>query len=352
MCRASMVWITVAILFLGTASAVAGENEVREVTLEEAQSIAVENSEGLELAGLDVAEARIQLDQAETAQLMEPDPTALMQARAGYELAHLGKIMAQDDLALNVQTGFYQVLQLKDMLDVAEEALASAERQLDETEQKYDAGTATRYDVIQATSHVRGSAADVVQAEHGLELAIMNFLQTLGLDLDDNVRPQQKTFTMEERDIDLEEDVAFALDNREEIIQLETAVEVAEKSVELADNDYTPDLELEMAEIQLQQAKVQLEEAKKLLTLEIHQSYTEISEAEERIPALKKEVEEAEELHRISGKMYEADMITMTELQDSHLAVVAAQNELITAISDYNTAQARHSYTAAEALRD
>ncbi len=326
--------------------------EPQYVSLIEAQAMAATNSHGVKLAALRLEEAQVQLEQAQAAQIMQPSPTMLMQAQAGFDLAMQGYIMAQDDLVLTVKTDFYTVLQLENMLNIAEEGLESALRQLNVAEMKFEAGTVTRLDVIQASRNVLNSEAGVVQARHGLELAVLKFRQSLGLPLDTDVRPAAEAFEVVERSVDLEEDLRFALEHREEIRQLRVGVDVARKSVELADNDYTPALELRMARLQLEQATVQLEQVKQLLTLEMRQSYTSMQDARQRIPVLEKGVEEAQELLRLSELMYEADMITANDMQDAQLAIMAARNDLVTAITDFNIAQARYRYTVASALRE
>ncbi len=322
------------------------------VSLAEAQAMAAANSHDVKLAALRLEEAQVQLEQAQAAQIMQPSPTLLIQAQAGYDLAMQGYIMAQDDLVLTVKTDFYTVLQLENMLNIAEEGLESALRQLNVAEMKFEAGTVTRLDVIQASRNVLNSEAGVVQAGHGLDLAVLKFRQSLGLALDADVRPAAEAFEVVERSVDLEEDLRFALENREEIRQLRVAVEVARKSVELADNEYTPALELRMARLQLEQTMVQFEQVKQLLTLEMRQSYIAMQDARQRIPVLEKGVEEAQELLRLSELMYDADMITANDMQDAQLAVMAARNDLVSAITDFNIAQARYRHTVASALRE
>ena len=74
----------------------------------------------------------------------------------------------------------------------------------------------------------------------------------------------------------------------DEIKQLVLAIQVAEKNVEISDNDYTPVLTLEQAKLNLAKLKLQLEQARQGLALQIRQSYTDWKQAEERIPVLRK----------------------------------------------------------------
>ena len=113
--------------------------------------------------------------------------------------------------------------------------------------------------------------------------------------------------------------MAYALANRDEIKQLQLAIEVAEKNVELSDNDYTPALTLRQAELNLAKLKRQLEQVRQGLALQIKQSHSAWKEAEERIPVLQKGVEEATEMMRLSELSYEADMITSNDLEDAQI---------------------------------
>lgn len=334
---------------ISSGTAIAMEPQL--ITLAEAEEIAFENSISLYLASLTVEEANLGKKQAEAAAIMHPSPTMLMQVQAGVDLATQQYLMAKDSLALEVKTDFFNVLRLQNLLEIAEDALKSAGRNLDVTEKRYNAGTVTQLDVIQATRNLLSSQANITQLQHNLELVEMKFRQTLGLALEANILPETTAFEIQTRDIDLEADLEFALANREEISQLEVAVSVAEKSVELADNDYTPEMELEQTKLNLEKMRAQLDQVKQFLTLEIRQNYAAIKEAEQRIPVLEKGVEEAEEMLRLTELMYESHMIVSSDLADVQLAVTSAKNDLINAIYDYQLASSTYSYAAAEALR-
>lgn len=325
--------------------------QIQYLQLQEAKAIAYENSTSLYLSFLGKEEAQLNLQQAEAASIMQPSPTMLMQAQAGFDLARQAYLMEKENLALTVKTDFYNVLRLKSLLEIAEEGLESARRHQSTTEKKFSAGTVTQLDVIQATRSVLNSQADLDQLKHNLELAAMRFRQILGLSLDAPVFPENSSFSIEKTEFHLEEDLAFALENREEIRQLEVAVAVAKKNVELSDNDYTPPLNLKQAQLNLKTMEAQLQQVKEFLTLEIKQNYLAIKDAEKRIPVLEKGIEESEELLRLTELLYESDMVVSSDLADTRIAVASAKNELINAIYDYNLAKARYTYAVARALR-
>lgn len=337
-----------AVAFTGIAAAEG--NGIRYVALEEAEEKAFENSVSLELARLAVEEAEFQYKQAEAAMIMKPSPVLLMQAQAGLDVAQQKYLTARDELALEVRTDFFNVLRTQNLLKIAQEGLESARRHEQVAQKKLAAGIATRLDVIKASRSVLSSESSVSQASHGLELTQMKFRQTLGIHLDAAVLPQEIDLGVEPVEVDLDKDMAYALANRDEIKQLLLAIEVAEKNVEISDNDYTPVLTLQQAQINLAKLERQLEQVRQGLTLQIKQSHSAWKDAEERIPVLQKGVEEAEEMLRLSELSYEADMITSNDLEDAQIGVLAAKNELVNAIFDYNLAKTRYFHAVGRSL--
>lgn len=338
--------MTLVVLFSGVVAA----DGIKYVTLEEAEAIAFENSVTLELARLAVEEAEFQYKQAEAAMIMKPSPVMLMQAEMGLDVARQKYLTARDELAMEVRSDYFNALRTQNLRKIAEEGLESALRHEMVAEKKLAAGTATRLDVIKASRSVLSSQASVSQANHGLELTQMKFRQTLGIDLDAAVLPKEIALEVEPVEVSLDEDMAYALANRDEIKQLQLAIEVAEKNVEISDNDYTPALTLRQAELNLAKLKRQLEQVKQGLALQIKQSHSAWKDAEERIPVLQKGVEEATEMMRLSELSYEADMITSNDLEDAQIGVLAAKNELINAIFDYNLAKTRYFHAVARPL--
>ncbi len=330
---------------------VGSTTELHHVSLEEAEQIAYENSISLYLARVGVEEAELNYRQAEGAAIMRPSPITSMQAQAGLDLARQKYQMDKDNLALTVKTDFFNVLRLQSLLGIAQEGLESAERHLNVTQRKFELGTVTQLDVIQAARNVLNRQADIVSLEHNLELSEMKFRQTLGLSLNSAVLPERSAFEIEPVNIALEDDLEFALANREEIMQLKLAVAVAEKNVELVDNDYTPVLTLAQAQLNRNKMEAQLQQAKQLLTMEIKQNYLAIKDAEQRIPVLQKGIEEVEEMLRLTELMFDSDMVVANDLADTQIAVASAKNDMVNAIYDYNLATARYTFAVARALR-
>lgn len=322
------------------------------VSLEEAVAIAFSNSLALKLAHLNLDEAELNLRQVEANNLVRPSPTALIEARRRLEIAVQQLRLEEFDLKLQVEEDFYSVLKAQNLARVSEEALDLSRRQLEVAEQKLLRGAETQADLLSALSEVAQAEANVAQAQGGLELALLNFRRTLGVDLERTIVPQQAEFTFQPTHVSLDEDVAFALAHRIEVLQLMMAVEATAKQVELSDNDYTPELALRMAQIALAKAENQLEQLRRGIQLEIRQAHLAMSDGARRIPALEKRVEEAEENLRVATHLYEVDMAPLLQVMGAQTALNKAKIDYIHAIFDYNLARARYDRAVARPLRN
>lgn len=343
-------WIVTLLVFITSNIAIASEPQY--LKLADAQLIAADHSIQLELAKLELLEAEHNFKQATGAMIMQPSPVLQLQAQAGLDLARLNYLLAVDRLKLQVQQDFYNVLKMENLVEIAQEALESAKRRLDITEKKFEAGTVTRLEVIKATANVLNAEASLAQSRHGLELAYMKFRQTLGMPLEGEIYVASEAFDIEYITVDLEADLKFALENRQEVQQLEKAIAIAKKDVELADNSYTPAVVLQQAKINLAKLETQLEQVKQLLALDIRQNYSAMENAAARIKVYQKEVEEASEMLHLAELSFEADLITGNELADAQLGLLSAKNNLVAAIYDYNLAKAGYANAVADALRE
>ena len=93
------------------------------VSLEDAVALAWENSLSLALSRLNVLEAELNLQQARANNLVQPSPTALLQAERQAEIARRQLLLDQFDLKLEVEEAYYAVLRAQNLVAVLEEAL-------------------------------------------------------------------------------------------------------------------------------------------------------------------------------------------------------------------------------------
>lgn len=351
MARMALWGFIVALLLAPAAWAAEPVNdELRLVSLDEAIAIAFENSLALKMSRLTVEEAELNLAQVQATNLVQPSPTALIQAERQADIARRQLILDQFDLKLEVEEAYYSVLRAQNLVAVLEEALVVAKRQLEIAEERLARGTGTQSDVLNAASHVAQTEANLAQAQGGADIALLNFRRSLGADFSEPIAPQPDEFVFQAYEVALERDIEFALSHRIEILQAQAGVEAAAKQVELSENDYTPELALKAAKVALQKAQNGLEQARRGIQLEIRQAHLSMQDAARRIPALAKSVEEAEENLRVATSMYEVDMAPLVQVMGAQAALSSARTDYVHAIFDYNLARARYDRAVARPL--
>ena len=255
-------------------------------------------------------------------------------------------------MRLSVEQAFYGVLRAENLAEVAREGVALAERQLAVAQDRVAAGAAAPVDAIRAESQLSSARAQLLQVEGAVQLALLAFRQTLGVDLDTPIRPASQPVEVEPIPIDLEADLAFALENRVEVLQALAGIEAARTSVELTDNDYTPGLSHERARVGLRKAELALQQVRDGITLEIRQLYQTLLDAERQVEVLEQAVAAAEESLRITEAMYEAGVATDLELLSAQTAFIQAKTNLVNARFDHREAQVRYAHAVARALAE
>ena len=330
------------ILVPAVASGAVPGDAPRVVSLDEAIRIALEQNRSIINARLDYQDAEVGLRQAEANNLVQPSPVALIQARHRLEIAARSVDLARLDVELEVKERYYGVLRAQDLLAIAQEALDVSERQLNVAVQRFENGTGTRADVLSAEHQVASARADVAQAEEGYELALMAFRMSLGLALGEPVVPDPDFALEAGGAVDFEADLAHALANRIEILQVLSGIEAARKQVEVVRNDGTPVLALEASEVALAKVLNQLEIARSGIELEIRQLYAALKNAERRIPVLEQGVAKAEEDLRIAQQLYDVNMAPLVQVLGAQVALAKAKADHTHGIYDLSLARARY----------
>jgi outer membrane protein len=104
-------------------------------------------------------------------------------ATIGTEAQKQEVLRTRDEVVFTVTVSFYRVVEAKENLRVAEEALKQRKEFLDLTEAFFKAGKVTRLDSFRARSKVSEAEQAKVEAENALRLAREILSRTIGLDM-------------------------------------------------------------------------------------------------------------------------------------------------------------------------
>lgn len=321
------------------AATAAGDDMLR-LDLRTAVELAHASNVDLLLAEHDVESARLGLEQVQAMSLIEPSPTLLLQSETGLRLAERSLSLAKQELAFEVEEAYYNVLRLQNLLNVLDDAHQMSRRQLEIAESRRRSGVATDIDVLRARTSLMQTEADKAQAEDNLDLVLVRFRQTVGLDPDTTFVLDDTVVTHDPVDVTLQEALDEALAHRLELAQVRLGIEVAERELELATNDYTPELTRVQAMLDLEQARLRLRQAEDGIVLDVHNAYNELQDAHRRLKVADQRLAEMEENWRVVQALFDARMATDVEILQGQTGLAEARTAAVNAVFDYNVARA------------
>lgn len=302
----------------------------------------------------------------------------LGQAKANRTFYSLGLDKTRQQLALDVTTAYYNILQAQALVKLSEESLANTQSHVNNTQAFFEAGTVPKSDVLRSEVELAQVKQDLIKAQNSYYLAIASFNNLLDIEHNDEL-VLKDLLTYVKRDISLEEAMQKALLQRPEIKQGEAQFQAAEYGVMAAKSGKKPSLDLsgnlgwrdanfppedkswsvtvsagfnifdsnvtnsaiKKAQSGKQETKVSLEKTKNDVKLEVRQTYLNIKEAEERINTAIKAQEKAEEDLKIAQVRYSAGVGTNIEVLDSQVALTEARTNYTAALFDYNVGLAK-----------
>jgi outer membrane protein TolC len=87
-----------------------------------------------------------------------------------------------DQLIATVKTQFYQIIVNRDLVTVNEENVHLLEAQLKDQQNRFEAGTVPRFNVLQADVQLHNQIPQLITAENNLRISKLQLAKTLGLD--------------------------------------------------------------------------------------------------------------------------------------------------------------------------
>lgn len=301
-------------------------------------------------------------------------------ARLNEVSADLGVAQAKQQVKLDATTGYFNVLQARNMLKVSQDSVNSLTEHLKNVQAQYNVGTVAKTDVLRSEVELANSQQNLIKAQNALDLAVANLNNVVGLPLDTELSTKEAALKYEPVALTVEASVNAAVANRPEAAQMDAAVETAKQQIKIAGADKKPSLNLggstnwndtdfpgfdnnnwkvsvsanmnifdaglthskvKQADAGLIKAEEQARQTKDAIRLETRQAYLNLKEAEKRIDTTQVAVEKAEEDYKIAQVRYSAGVGTNLDVIDAQLALTQAKTNYIQALYDYNTSKAK-----------
>ncbi|MBP2659986.1 MAG: outer rane efflux protein [Firmicutes bacterium] len=163
----------------------------------------------------------------------------LDQAKKNLQVADLEVKKNKQQLKLDTTTGYFNVLEALDQLQVSRESLMNLTAHLKSVQAQYDEGVVNKSDVLRSEVEVINAQQDVMGAQNKYNLAMVSLKNVMSLPLTseiklkDNLNYQQYTFTVDDC-------VTYALKHRPDVVQVQAKVDIAKSGVKVAKSTNLP----------------------------------------------------------------------------------------------------------------
>ncbi len=292
-----------------------------------------------------------------------------------------------DLVIATVRTQFYQVLLNRALIGVQEESVSLLQSQLQDQQNRFDAGTVPRFNVLQAQVALSNQQPELISARNNYRISQLQLARTIGLDFDPNRGDGPPlecvgTLAYRPRQIPLPEAIEIAKSRRPFLKAQKANVLSSNAQVGVARSGFFPQINatggsdfrsspisesirdvrsgyvlgvngswaiwdwgqtygrVKQAQSLLTQSKITYDDAVRQIELEVQQAYSNIVQGAELIRSQQENVGQAQEALRLASARLGAGAGTQLEVLNARVEVTRAQSTTLQALFTYNAAQA------------
>ena len=292
-----------------------------------------------------------------------------------------------DQVIATVKTQFYQVILNRALITVQEEAVHLLESQLKDQQNRFEAGTVPRFNVLQAEVALSNQIPNLISARNAYRISQLTLAKTLGLDFDPlrGVGPPLEVvgeLTYVPRDVALTAAIELGKERRPFLKQARANVLNQIEQVHVALGGFLPNFtssggyeifssplstnwndtskgfvfgltgnwalwdsgetygRVKQQRALLSEAKITYDDDVRQVELEVQQAYSNLQQDRELIQSTEKTVEQAQEAERLAKARLDAGAGTQLDVLNSQVQLTTAQSTRLQALFGYNSALA------------
>lgn len=312
---------------------------------------------------------------------------AIKIAKLAYDSSYYSLRDTVDQVISTVRKQFYDVLLNRALIGVQEESVHLLERQLKDQQNRYDAGTVPRFNVLQAEVALSNQIPLLIKAKNDYLISQLALAKTLGLPYDTwhpgkNGMTIVGELTFRDRAINKDEAIRTAKERRSFLKVQRQNILIQVQSVKVALAGYQPQISanagwqlhnssvnnsldatvngwffgatgtwaifdglatygnVKQARAQLESAKVNYDDSVLQVELEVQQVLANLQQARETIQSQSKNVEQALEALRLSQERLSAGAGTQLDVLNAQVSLAQARTNKLQALHDYDVAEA------------
>src|SRR5256886_4059189 len=298
--------------------------------------------------------------------------------------AYFGFRSTVDQVIATTKTQFYQVILNRALIGVQEESVRLLESQLKDQQNRFEAGTVPRFNVLQAQVQLFNQIPNLIAARNNYRISILTLAKTLGLDFNPARGIASPLRVVGElvfipRKVSLLEAIELGKQNRpflkqaranvfNQIEQVHVAIGnflpnfVNSGGYEIFSSPFTTDFDaaakgwvfqlegnwalwdsgetygrVKQQRALLSQAKITYDDDVRQVELEIQQAASNLVQNRELIQATEKNVEQADEAVRLAKARLDAGAGTQLDVLNAQVQLTTAQSTRLQALFGYNS---------------
>lgn len=294
---------------------------------------------------------------------------------------------AIDTVVATVRQQFYQILLNRELIQVQEESVNLLKSQLQDQQNRFEAGTVPRFNVLQAQVALSNQFPILISAQNNYRISQLQLAKTLGLDFDPgrgDGPPLEAVGQLQfhPRRIPLAQAIELAKERRPFLKQQKAILLSNAEQVRVARSGYFPQVSasggtqvrsssfsdnprdvssgyifgatgswaiwdwgatyghVKQARAILEESKITLDDAGRQVELEVQQQDSNLKQSAELVKATEQSVGQAQEALRLASARLSAGAGTQLEVLNSRVEVTQSQSNRLQALYNYNTALA------------
>jgi len=290
------------------------------------------------------------------------------QAEANKQISLNDLEKEKQEIIYKVTEAYYQVLQTEGIKRVSAQAVKQMQAHLESSEALLKEGMIAPIDLNRIKSQLSNLEHNLIKAENGHKLMMYNLNSIMGIDLNTELL-LENSLSYEPCEINLEQALIQARENRPEIMNIAQQRRIMEELVDVAKSNRKPQVilsaesgitgwqtaivaefslldgginkaKIDQAEINLAQVDQSEQQVQQLIEFEVRSAYLNMKEAEKLIKVAEEGIKNSQESFRVAQVKYNEGIATNTEVIDAQSTLIEAETNHLNALYDYNTARA------------
>ncbi|MFW6265926.1 MAG: TolC family protein [Halanaerobiales bacterium] len=304
------------------------------ITLVEAVEMALEENTELEIAEKELENARLQYEKSRAQNLASNSKTARLEAEYNLSSAKDQYEQTKNSIINDTIKGYTDLLQSHQTIKIREENLKLAEKKLKDTEEMVDAGESGELDLLKEKNNFSDAEYNLDEARRNNEQLLKEFKTLINYEREKSLELQ----VLDEPDIwEIEEKkaVELALENNRELLSSEKNLELTEAQKDKELMGSTPKLDREISKNDYEIARLERDNTRESIENSVPQLHYQLRQSIRKLELEEEKMREAKESYELVQEQHEAGLSTETELLESRLALLEAEQSHMNAVTDY-----------------